>query len=359
MISRSSALSVSNQRRASSDPAQVCAAPAAPIAAPLCPAGRTGGKPICWRDRPDGVAILLAVYNGATYLDAQLSSYLGQQHRDWSLIVSDDGSLDPSSWILTAFATRHPDIAVWLRPGPRAGFARNFLSLVQAAGPDAPFAALSDQDDVWLPDKLARAISALRRLPQAVPALYCSASLICDAGLRVSGRSHPLRWPTGFANALVQNIAAGNTIVLNRAGLDLVQAAAAEVTGPLFAHDWWIYQLITGAGGLVVHDEHPGVLYRQHGNNQIGANAGLRARLIRLRQLFCGSLRRWNDQNIAALQASRHRLTPVNRARLDSFAQARRSAWPRRLWLMRQSGVYRQGRAAQVSLWAAALVGRL
>ncbi|WP_238380917.1 glycosyltransferase [Alkalilacustris brevis] len=305
------------------------------------------------------MAILLAVYNGAALLEEQLASYLAQHHADWSLIVSDDGSSDTSRQIVQRFAARAAGRAVRLRAGPRAGFASNFLALLQAAGPDAPFAALSDQDDVWLPAKLERALAALAGLPPCLPALYCSRSLISDAKLGARRPSCRLRRAPGFANALVQNIASGNTIVLNRAALDLVQAAGTDLRDAPVAHDWWIYQIVTGAGGAVVHDDRPGLLYRQHANNLIGANDGLRARLCRIAQLLRGDYRAWNDRNLAALEASRHRLTPGNRALLARFAQARRSPLPRRLRLLRGSGVYRQGRAGNALLWFAALTGHL
>lgn len=318
-----------------------------------------GDAPICWKGRPQGVAILLAVYNGAALLEEQLASYLGQRHADWSLIVSDDGSSDASRLIVQRFAARVSGRAVRLRDGPRAGFAGNFLALLKAAGPDAPFAALSDQDDVWLPEKLERALVALAGRPPWLPALYCSRSLISDANLCSQRPSRRLRRAPGFANALAQNIASGNTIVLNRAALDLVQAAVTDLREAPVAHDWWMYQIVTGAGGVVVHDDRPGLLYRQHRNNLIGANDGLRARICRIVQLFRGDYRAWNDRNVAALEASRHRLTPANRALLARFSQARRSPLPRRLRLLRDCGVYRQGRAGTALLWLAALTGHL
>jgi glycosyltransferase involved in cell wall biosynthesis len=315
-------------------------------------------KRISWRNRPHGVAILLALYNGAGRLADQLQSYLDQTHDDWSLLVSDDGSSDSSNALVSQFAVQNPERQVQLLKGPRKGFAANFLSLLCAAGPHAPFAALSDQDDVWLPGKLERAVRTLAALPQGTPAIYCSRSLICDAELRERRISRPVPRPPGFANALVQNVAAGNTMLLNRAALDLVQAASKEVRA-LVSHDWWIYQLITGAGGQVVHDDEPSLLYRQHSANLIGANDSTLASLWRMKLVFEGRFRKWNDLNIAALRASAHRLTPENRELLERFSRARRRPVLRRLGDLRRCGVYRQSLRGNVAMWIAAIYGLL
>ena len=96
------------------------------------------------------VRILLATWNGARYLQAQLDSYLAQDHDNWALWVSDDLSTDGTWEILQAFAARHPEREIVLKRGPGRGSAANFLSLL--CDPELPVGpvALSDQDDVWL-----------------------------------------------------------------------------------------------------------------------------------------------------------------------------------------------------------------
>jgi glycosyltransferase involved in cell wall biosynthesis len=323
------------------------------------PATRPGSRGLSVQDwGTDHVAILLALYDGAAALPDQLESIARQSHRDWSLIVSDDGSCDGGPDIVMDFARGHTPGRVSVVRGPGAGFARNFLSLVRAAGPSVPYAALSDQDDAWLPQKLTRALSHLKALPATRPALYSGRTIICDDRLRPLRRSPAFRLPPGFANALVQSIGGGNTMVLNRAALDLVQETSGRV-GDIVAHDWWIYQIVSGAGGIVLHDPEPMVLYRQHAGNLIGANDTLSASVARVGKLLGGRFRDWNDVNIAALEASRHWLTPEARQTLDLF-QAARARGPReRLVALRKSGVYRQTRRGNAALWLAALLGRL
>lgn len=305
--------------------------------------------------RPE-VTILMGLFDGARFLRAQLDSIAAQAGVAWRLLASDDGSTDATRAILARFAADHPERRIGLIEGPGRGPAPNFLRLIRAAEPDSALAALSDQDDVWLPGKLARAVAALAAVPDDLPAIHCGRTILCDARLRPIGLSPLFRLPPSFRNALVQNIAGGNTMVMNRAALRLAQAAAVEA-GEVVMHDWWLYQIVTGAGGLVLYDPEPMVLYRQHGSNVIGANASVAARLRRARMVAGGLLRRWNETNVAALTASAHRLTPENRALLAAFAEAKRAPLRARLAGLARLGLYRQTRGGRLGYWAAAAAG--
>lgn len=311
-----------------------------------------------------GVTILMAVRNGAGELPAQLASFRAQQGCDWRLIASDDGSADDSRAILEDFALTAPAEVV---AGPGRGFVANFLSLLARPGLAGPV-ALADQDDIWFPNKLARALAALTGVPAGRPALYCSRRVnwwpASDAGTGDTGtgrqrlsRAYP--GPHGFANALVENVAPGNTIVLNAAALDLARETVAAAEGVPF-HDWWLYLLVSGAGGVVIHDPQPGLLYRQHGGNVLGQGEGFRAAMAVRRGVMRGAYGRRIGQNLAALMRIEARLTPDNRRRLADFAAARQAGLPGRLALMRRAGVYRQGgwRAA-ASFWGAVCLGRV
>lgn len=311
----------------------------------------------------DRVHILMGLHNGAPNLAEQLQSFAAQSHAAWDLTVSDDGSADDGPRIVREFAARMAPAGhrIELVAGPQAGFAANFLSLIAAVPKPAGWLALSDQDDVWLPHRLARGLAALRALPAEQPALYCSRTWITDPVLGQRRLSARFARPPGFRNALVQNIVAGNTILLNPAAGALARRAApgaAAVPG-LVAHDWWIYQLITGVGGSVIHDPEPTLLYRQHGQNLIGANDGWRARKRRIRQLLSGVFADWNTANIGALMAAGVQLTDENRALLDTFAARRREPLWGRLRLLTSLRLYRQGRLGQAALWLAVLMGRV
>lgn len=310
----------------------------------------------------DCVTILMGLYNGAAHLDAQLQSIAGQDHGDWRLILSDDGSRDDTMDRAQRFAESWPQGRVTLLQGPRQGFAGNYLAMLRNLPQPAGWLAFADQDDVWLPDKMGRAMAALRAAvadPERDLGLYCSRTWIVgdDLGGRRLSRARPR--PPGFLNALVQNIAAGNTIVVTPAAARLL-AAAAWRTGAVVAHDWWAYQLITGAGGVVVHDDRPSLLYRQHGGNSIGSNDGLRSKLARIGMLVNGTMRGWTETNLAALRAVEDWLTPEAREAVLALEALR--AEPRalqRLRLFLRLRLYRQSLASTVALWVAALTRRL
>lgn len=310
------------------------------------------------RNLGESVTILMAMRNGAAHLPAQLDSFVAQTHPHWTLVASDDGSTDDSRAILNGFAReqagRHRVETV---DGPNQGFARNFLSLLARADLSGPV-ALSDQDDIWFPNRLTRALGQLSALPADRPALYCSRRMIWwpDQNHRHPSRAYP-RAP-GFGNALVENIAPGNTIVLNAAALALAQETAARAADVPF-HDWWLYLLVSGVGGTVIHDPEPGLLYRQHGRNVVGQGEGFRAGLAVKQGVVQGRYANRISRNLAALNQIAEYLTPENRARLDLFQQARRAGPVRRLALMHRAGVYRQGLLARFSFWGVACFGRV
>jgi hypothetical protein len=303
------------------------------------------------------VTILMAVHNGAATLPAQLDSFATQSHVNWSLIAGDDASGDDSADLIRAFGRRAKGHDVAVVPGPRQGSAMNFLSLLRRVPATTGFVAFSDQDDVWFPDRLERGIAALRRVPVDCPALYCSRTVITDADLRPLRLSALRPRPPGFRNALAQNIAAGNTILLNAAAVTLLQRAAAR-TEATVAHDWWTYQVVTGAGGRVLHDDAPTLLYRQHGTNQIGANDGARAQIQRIGMILSGVYRNWTDVNLRTLTALEDLLTEENRALIGCLAALRERRLLGRVSELRAAALYRQTRLTTAALYAAALVNR-
>lgn len=311
-------------------------------------------------DRQGHVAILMGLYNGGPWIDAQLASFAAQDHRDWSLVVGDDGSRDDGPQRIAAFAKANPHTDVTITPGPQRGFACNFLSLI-ALTADMPLAtlALSDQDDVWHSHRLARGLAALTRAG-AGPMLYCARTMVCDEGLRPLHPSPLWGRPFSFANALVQNVASGNTIMLNPAMAALARAAApAAMRAGIVAHDWWLYQLATACGALVVQDEEPVLSYRQHTANSMGRNDTVGAKAKRVRQLLDGTFARWTDANRRALLDADVSFGPAPTALLHQFEGLRSARVTQRLAALRQLGLYRQSAGGDRALWLSATLGTL
>jgi glycosyltransferase involved in cell wall biosynthesis len=307
--------------------------------------------------QPLFVAILLCTHNGARFLDEQLASIRAQTHAAWTLWVSDDASTDATRDILARAQAEWGRGRVHIVDGPRAGSSANFLSLVCHEAVVADAFAYCDQDDIWHADKLARAVAWLAQAPEAMPALYFSGTQLIDEVGNDLGRSRLFTREPNFKNALVQNIGGGNTMVFNAAARELLRAAGPKVE--VVVHDWWTYMAVTGCGGVAHFDPVPSLKYRQHGGNQIGANRGLAARAARAGRLLEGRLRGWTDINIRALQALKPRLTPENRAVLETFAAARTQGPIGRLIGLARSGITRQTFIDNVGLYLAAALNRL
>jgi glycosyltransferase involved in cell wall biosynthesis len=215
---------------------------------------------------PQRVVVLMSTYQGERFVREQLQSILPQLPPQGHVFVRDDGSRDRTADEVIAL----DDPRVTLIRGANLGFGPSFLTLLTLVPPDADMVMFSDQDDVWLPDKVTRAWRQLCALGDR-PGLYGSAQMLVDADLSPLHPTPP--WPRGpsLASALTENIITGCTAAINRSAVELLQRAGVPA-GVRF-HDWWLY-LVVSAFGTVVYDDHPTLLYRQHGANLIGHGAG-------------------------------------------------------------------------------------
>ncbi len=299
-----------------------------------------GGRPA-----PAGrVIILLATFNGGAYLNELIATFSAQTHQDWLVLWRDDGSSDDTVALLEAFTAdvgpaRCRRLAT---PFAHLGAAASFLALLRAALPllgprDA--VAFADQDDVWLGDKLARGMAALGGVAAGRPALSCARQYLVDAQLNLLGQSPAIRRPPGFPAALAQNIATGCTILLNRPAAALVAGSAPP---PTLLHDWWSYVLVTAAGGAVLVDPVPTVLYRQHGGNAVGAPAGLAGRARGAIRRGPGTFMRLFRDTLGALAARPELLTQAARADVARLRAALAGGRLRRLAALAMPGLSRQ-----------------
>ena len=125
------------------------------------------------------------------------------------------------------------------------------------------------------------------------------------------------------------------------------------------SHDWWSYQIITGAGGVVLYDPRPTVRYRQHGKNLVGGNAGPRAALGRLRMLLKGQFKEWNGRNEEALRHNEEFLTPENREILNAFSEIRGGVgFLKALRLVKRHRLQRISRAQRLVFYLLIFLGK-
>ena len=294
------------------------------------------------------MTILLSTWNGGRYLVEQLRSYENQTHRDWTLRWRDDGSTDGTRSILTSFDRGRP----LADDGRALGAARSFTRLLRAhvaENIDGPI-AFSDQDDVWLANKLARGVAALGTVPDDTPALYCARQRLVDHALRPIGLSPEIRRVPGFPDALTQNIATGCTVMLNPAAQRLA-ARHEPPDGTL--HDWWAYLLVAAAGGVVIADPEPTILYRQHGRNAVGAPESAPRRAIAAVRRGPGRFMALFRHNVAALSALADLASPEARTLLPELRATLAATPLARLRFLRKHPLRRQtrGETALFRLW--------
>jgi glycosyltransferase involved in cell wall biosynthesis len=267
------------------------------------------------------VAILLSTYNGERFLTPQLHSLLGQTHRDWVLYWRDDGSTDGTVALMRRFlAPVKPQRWVELDDHGRAGGTESYMRLLRRARADGvEYVAFADQDDVWLPEKLERGVTALAAGPATQPALYFARQVLVDASLRRIAISFPLRRPPGFPACLTQNLATGCTVVMNRT---LTEAVADSRVPAACLHDWWSYIVVAACGGRILPDAEPTVLYRQHSGNSIGAPPSLWHRGVAALRRGPGPFMALLRQNVAALTDQPALLNDAARTRLQAIVRA-------------------------------------
>jgi glycosyltransferase involved in cell wall biosynthesis len=305
------------------------------------------------------VHILMASYQGERYISPQLDSIAAQSYVNWVLSISDDGSIDGTMTKIRSFATRQVANRITVLKGPGCGSVANFFKLIQhaAESSSAEYYAFCDQDDVWLPEKIERAISMLRVRATAkeLPQLYCGRTQLVDSNLNPIGLSQRPNRPLAFRNALLQNIAGGNTMVFNRSLLKILSQVPAANS---VQHDWTAYQVAAACGGLLLYDPDPVLLYRQHSANVVGGRRKWLEHLRHLKNILRGRYRQWNDQTELALAGLESHMTLSSRQQLEQFRYIRHAKG--RLFRYRaglSSGLYRQTRRGQVAFLTALFFG--
>ncbi len=248
------------------------------------------------------IYVLLSTYNGAQYLPQQLESILGQDCPNLHLLIRDDGSTDTTVSILHEYEAKYPQIKLIV--GKNIGVVASFFALILAVPTNADFVAFCDQDDIWLSQKLSRAISCLNSLSITSPNLYCSATqLINAAGDYITTVQKKIK-KLDLSYSLIGNIVTGCTAVFNQPLLKLLQNNQPKAS-EVILHDWWIY-LLASACGKVCYDEQSFILYRQHANNVVG-NTSFFKRIKK----FCGNLKKYSISRQAAefYRVYQHHLT--------------------------------------------------
>ena len=228
------------------------------------------------------VLILLPVYNGARYLRTQLDSLLAQSIQNSLIICRDDGSSDDSAAILEDYAQQLPHrFRIQRAQIGNVGASANIALLMQSvleneliSSTNPPYIALSDQDDLWYPEKLARCLAVMRseemQNPELPVVVHSDLRVVAEDGRLIASSFAGYQGLTplcnSFASQLVCNTVTGCTTLFNAALLK----KALPIPPQAIMHDWWL-GLVAQAFGRVCYIDVPMLDYRQHDANTVGA----------------------------------------------------------------------------------------
>lgn len=287
------------------------------------------------------VRILMAAYNGEKYLRSQLDSILAQRGVEVSLLIRDDGSSDQTKNILRAYAQRFHNISIY-DTGENEGASGSFYDLLIHTDVFADYYAFADQDDVWYADKLAQAVRLLEQEQSEQPLLYAGKVICVSENLeRQETFSYRIAKEPSFGNALMENICMGCTEVFNKRLLLLVRE---HLPHKKIMHDWWMY-LTAAYFGKAVYDQNAYMLYRQHGENQIGMQNYWRLRWMN-RLLHIRQMKHKLSEQAAVFRNAYIGYAPVQREdlyRLELMC-GYRAGFRKKIRLVFSLGIYRQNR---------------
>lgn len=214
------------------------------------------------------VNILMSTYNGQQFLAEQIRSIQDQSYTDWTLFIRDDGSSDNTKEILKDFERQ--DSRIHLIDSDKSdnlGVIKSFHKLVNHDRADYYF--FSDQDDVWLPNKLELSLKEAQNYLADLPLMVYMDLKVVNQDLKimtesmVKSQSHHAN--TELVQELTENTVTGGVAMINHALAEMWQE-----TDDILMHDWYLALLASAFGNLVFIDQ-PGELYRQHSDNVLGA----------------------------------------------------------------------------------------
>lgn len=220
------------------------------------------------------VDILLATYNGESFIAAQLDSLLAQSHQNIHIFIRDDLSTDKTLTILEGYAQQFPSIITLIPSEKRLGVRGNFSCLMENS--QAGYVMFADQDDVWDKNKVEKTLKTMQALEKEcskeTPLLVHTDVKVVDRDLQEISPSFwdysgiDLKYAHRLNRLLMQNVVTGCSMMINRPLL----LQSLPIPKECAMHDWWL-ALVAASLGKIDALAEPTMLYRQHGKNTLGA----------------------------------------------------------------------------------------
>lgn len=212
------------------------------------------------------VVVLMSTFNGEKFLQEQLDSLYAQKDVEVEIVVRDDGSTDKTQEILEKNSVNRK--LSWYS-GKNLKPALSFMDLVKDA-PECKYYAFCDQDDIWFPEKLSKAVNVLSKLQE--PSVYYCNSILIDSQKRIIGKSVFKKVSDKFAGLSYGNAALGCTMVFNSS---LMRILKERIPKQIIMHDAWVTNVCQIVHGKILCTEDAYMYYRQHDKNEIGGKNDL------------------------------------------------------------------------------------
>lgn len=220
----------------------------------------------------ESVTIMLATYNGEKYLEEQIESIINQTYKNWKLIISDDNSTDGTKEIINKYISLYPQKIKNITNFKEHSAKGNFINLFENVE-KSDYYMFCDQDDIWIENKVEKFITRIKQEKDSGPILmYCDLKVV-DENLSVLNESflqYTNNYPPkeNFEKFIFENHIPGCTMFYNNA----LKEKIGNISEGCRMHDWWIALNASAYGKIIFLDETLN-LYRQHGNNTIGAKS--------------------------------------------------------------------------------------
>ena len=199
------------------------------------------------------ILVIMSTYNGEKYVSEQIESILGQKNVEVTLVIRDDGSKDGTPTIIKEYVERDNRIVPIY--GDNIGFRKSFFgTLIQSFQEKYDYYAFSDQDDVWLPDKLSVAISALEGI-EGTNKLYASSLNVVDQNLNLMYINRFDKLKISYGSALSRQRLGGCTMVFDREAARLCCRFDMGMYPDKLSHDGAVYFICLACGGKVYFDK--------------------------------------------------------------------------------------------------------
>lgn len=212
------------------------------------------------------VVVLMSTYNGEKYLKEQIDSILNQSIKNIELIIRDDGSKDSTRKILREYSEENDRIKVIF--GENIGVEKSYRELLKYSV-EADYFAFCDQDDIWLDNKIEKAIEEMNVIKNE-PVLYYSEVKAVNNNMEIILTSHYTGIDT-LGSSFNTTPVIGCTVLFNNILKRYIEKYG--IAENIIMHDLYMYRLCLAIGGHIIHDKNSYIMYRQHENNVVGISS--------------------------------------------------------------------------------------